>query len=42
MYIARFCKCIPDGCWNHDPILLDNNGNTVAMRLAYNGIIPPK
>ena len=42
MYISYNCKKIPEQCWNHDPELKDNKGWTVAMNLAYNGIIPPK
>ena len=41
MYIAHYRKCIPDEHWNHDPKLQDNQGCTVAMYLASNGIIPP-
>lgn len=32
---------IPDH-FRHDPILINNKGNTVAMIFAYNGNIPPE
>ena len=28
--------------WEHNSNIKDNYDNTVAMRLAYKGIIPPK
>ena len=33
---------IPPDCWNHDPNIVDNYNNTVAMILANKGIVPPK
>lgn len=42
MYIAGYCKQIPDKHLNHNPSLQDNSEYTVAMYLAYNEIIPPK
>ena len=42
LYIAIYCKCVPDEHWNHDPILHDHDGWTVAKGLIYNAIIPPK
>ena len=42
MSIALYCEEIPDDDLNHDPNLQDNSKCTVAMYLAYRGIIPPK
>ena len=33
---------IPPKDWEHDPNKWEYSGMTVAMRLAGNGIIPPK
>ena len=33
---------MPPKEWEHDPNLQSKNGMTVAMKLAYHGIIPPK
>ena len=33
---------IPDKKYYHNPIITDKEGNTVAMILALNNIIPPK
>ena len=41
LYIAKYCNCIPDEYWNHDP-KIHNKGQTVARELVYNSIIPPK
>ena len=35
-------KKIPDKKDYHDPNIKDEYGKTVAMKLAFNGIIPPK
>lgn len=32
---------IPSKIWRHEPYVIDSKGNTVAMLLAQNGIIPP-
>lgn len=38
-----FCGKIPSSHWIHNPIYVDNVfKRTVAMRLAKNGIVPPK
>ena len=34
-------KIIPPSQWNHDPFIKGYNDFTVALTLAYNGIIPP-
>lgn len=42
MYLA-YNKIIPSPEWEHKANLKEKtNGNTVAMHLAANGIIPPK
>lgn len=33
---------LPPNEWNHDPNLKDERGNTGAMLLAMDGIIPPE
>lgn len=33
---------IPDKAWEHDPLLKNEDGETVALILAKKGIIPPK
>ena len=33
---------IPSKEWHHDPTLVNNHGYTVAMKLAFKEIIPPK
>lgn len=40
MYMAAHGH-IPSNIWKHDPTKKDSNGNTVAMLLAENKIIPP-
>ena len=40
MKLARCGIDIPK-YWEHDPLLTDEDGNTVAMLLAKNEIIPP-
>ena len=42
MYIANYCKCVPDEHWNHNPNVANKNGWTVAMYLANKGVMPPK
>lgn len=34
-------KIIVDNIYNHDPNMQDIHGMTVAMNLAFRGIIPP-
>lgn len=41
MILAMLNKEIPDE-WYHDPILQNINGDTVAILMAKNGIIPPQ
>ena len=36
MKLAEYNIDIPK-YWEHDPLLIDKNGNTVAMYLAFNG-----
>ena len=33
---------IPPKEWNHDPLIKNVNGQTIALILAGSGIIPPK
>ena len=40
MILAKY-GIIVDEYWQHDPELRDYDGNTVAIILAKNGIIPP-
>ena len=40
MLLASKKLNIPQYCY-HDPTIKDSNGNTVAILLALNGIIPP-
>ena len=35
-------KTIPDKYWNHDPKIQNDYGDTVAIKLAKEGIIPPE
>ena len=41
MLIANEGK-IPSKHWNHNSLIKDDCGYTVAMYLSYKGIIPPK
>ena len=41
MYLAKNKMDIPEH-WNHDPDIKTEKGTTVAMLMAYRGIIPPK
>ena len=34
-------KAVPINKWNHDPKITNKNGDTVAMLLAKNGVLPP-
>lgn len=34
-------KKIPPKEWHHDPLMKNSKNQTVAMRLADNGIVPP-
>lgn len=35
MFIADYCRQIPDNYWNHDPNIVNINGWSVAMILAF-------
>ena len=41
MYISEYRKEFPKKEWCHSGILRNNEGQTVAMILARNGVIPP-
>ena len=41
MIYAKY-NIIPPKEWQHNPLIHDKNGNTIAVLLAKNGTIPPK